>query len=97
MAELSLPEVATAAQLAEFLHTTEASLAQDRYLQRGVPYTRVGRRIRYLREDVMAFLNANKINGEADIGPPGRSSSTNPAVPLAPRPQARPLPGGSAA
>lgn len=65
MAEASLPEVATARQLAEFLGTTENSLAQDRYLHRGVPYTRVGRRIRYLRADVMEFLSANRIGGAA--------------------------------
>ncbi|OCB21290.1 hypothetical protein A5674_03230 [Mycobacterium malmoense] len=65
MAEMSLPTVATARQLADFLGTTEASLAQDRYLRRGVPYTRVGRRIRYLREDVMKYLQANRINGDA--------------------------------
>lgn len=65
MAEVSLPEVATARQLADFLGTTEASLAQDRYLRRGVPYTRVGRRIRYLREDVLKYLQANRINGDA--------------------------------
>ena len=65
MIEMSLPEVATARQLAEFLGTTEASLAQDRYLHRGVPYTRVGRRIRYLRVDVLNFLSANRIGGDA--------------------------------
>lgn len=65
MTAASLPEVATAKQLAEYLGTTEASLAQDRYLNRGVPYTRVGRRIRYLRSDVLAFLAANRIGGDA--------------------------------
>ncbi len=60
-----LPPVATAKQLAEFLHTTEASLAQDRYLRRGVPYTRVGRRIRYLRDDVLRYLSANRRGGAA--------------------------------
>lgn len=65
MAEMSLPPVATARQLADFLVTTEASLAQDRYLRRGVPYTRVGRRIRYLREDVLKYLQANRISGDA--------------------------------
>ncbi|GAA4294646.1 helix-turn-helix domain-containing protein [Mycobacterium paraffinicum] len=66
MAEVSLPEVATARQLAEFLGVSEASLAQDRYLRKGVPFTRVGgRRIRYLRDDVLKYLQANRINGDA--------------------------------
>jgi hypothetical protein len=55
-----LPPVATPKHLAKFLHTTEQSLAQDRYLRRGVPFTRVGRRIRYLREDVLAYLEQNR-------------------------------------
>jgi hypothetical protein len=33
-----LPPVSTAKQLAEFLRTTEQSLAQDRYLRRGVSW-----------------------------------------------------------
>ncbi|MCV7311019.1 hypothetical protein H7J89_10340 [Mycobacterium paraffinicum] len=45
---------------------SEASLAQDRYLRKGVPFTRVGgRRIRYLRDDVLKYLQANRINGDA--------------------------------
>ncbi|SHU33568.1 MerR family transcriptional regulator [Mycobacteroides abscessus] len=60
---MELPEVATAAQVAEYLQTTEASLAQDRYLGRGVPYTRFGRRIRYMREDVVNYLAAQTVRG----------------------------------
>lgn len=55
------PPIMTAAQLAAWLQTTPAALAQDRYLRRGVPYTRVGRRIRYLRDDVLKYLQDNKI------------------------------------
>ncbi|KAA1248803.1 helix-turn-helix domain-containing protein [Mycobacterium simiae] len=60
-----LPPLATAKEVANLLGTTEASLAQDRYLNRGVPYTRVGRRIRYLRSDVLKFLADNRIGGDA--------------------------------
>jgi len=56
-----LPAVITASQMAQFLQTTPAALAQDRYLGRGVPYTRIGRRIRYMRGDVLKYLEANKI------------------------------------
>jgi hypothetical protein len=55
-----LPPVATAKHLADFLHTSEQSLAQDRYLGRGVPFTRIGRRIRYLRDDVLTYLEQNR-------------------------------------
>lgn len=63
--DAALPAVSTPRQLAMFLHTTEGALAQDRYLGRGVPYTRVGRRIRYLRDDVMKHLSDNRIGGDA--------------------------------
>jgi len=56
----SLPPVATAEQLAEYLQTTVGSLAQDRYLRRGVPFTKVGKRVRYLRADVLAYLEQNR-------------------------------------
>ncbi|CAN5524317.1 hypothetical protein BH09ACT7_BH09ACT7_08520 [soil metagenome] len=56
-----LPSVMTPPQLAGYLQTTPAALAQDRYLGRGVPYTRVGRRIRYLKEDILKYLENNKI------------------------------------
>lgn len=62
MIDLDLPEVATPKQMAAFLHTTEASLSQDRYLGRGVPYTRIGRRIRYLRADVLKYLEDNRFD-----------------------------------
>ena len=60
-----LPPLATPSQLAAVLQTTVDSLAQDRYRRRGVPWTKVGGRVRYLREDVLNYLNANRIVGEA--------------------------------
>ena len=54
-----LPEVLTAAELAHVLRCSEASLAQDRYRNVGVPFVRFGRRVRYLRADVTRFLAAN--------------------------------------
>lgn len=56
-----LPPVATGKDVAALIGSTENSLAQDRYLSRGVPYTRLGRRIRYLRADVLKFLAENRI------------------------------------
>ncbi len=54
-----LPVIITPPELAEFLRTTVNSLAQDRYLGRGVPFIRVGRRVRYARSDVLTYLEAN--------------------------------------
>ncbi|BCZ24846.1 helix-turn-helix domain-containing protein [Mycobacterium senriense] len=62
-----LPEVMTSAELAKFMRTTPASLAQDRYLGRGVPFVRFGeRRVRYLRSDVLAYLAANRMQRTDD-------------------------------
>ena len=54
-----LPEFLTPAELAELLRTTTNSLSQDRYLGRGVPFIRAGRRILYARSQVLAYLRAN--------------------------------------
>lgn len=53
-----LPEIATPADVAQVFQTTENALAQDRYLQRGLPYIKYGRRVRYLKADIQAYLAA---------------------------------------
>jgi hypothetical protein len=57
----ALPEVATPKEAAKYVKTTEQALAQDRYLGRGLPYVRYGGRIRYLRQDVLDYLAANRV------------------------------------
>lgn len=46
-------------QLAAYLHTSEAVLAQERYRGVGIPYVRHGRRILYRVSDIRAYLDAN--------------------------------------
>ncbi|WP_235687324.1 helix-turn-helix domain-containing protein [Mycobacteroides chelonae] len=60
-----LPPVATGKHVAAVLGTSEAALSQERYLHKGIPYTRLGRRVRYLRSDVIEFLAANRVAGAA--------------------------------
>lgn len=60
MAQQELPEVMTPAELAEYLRTTTASLSQDRYLGQGVPFVKYGKRVRYMRQDVLDYLAANR-------------------------------------
>ena len=62
---VELPPVMTAKQLAALIYISEASLAQDRYLGRGIPFTKIGARVRYLREDVLAYLAAHRMGGDA--------------------------------
>ena len=55
-----MPPVMTAKELAALLRTTVDALAQDRYLGRGIPFTKVGARVRYLRDDVVNHLTAHR-------------------------------------
>lgn len=55
----SLPALMTTAEVADFVRASKESLNQDRYLRRGMPYVRIGRKIRYRREDVLRYLEAN--------------------------------------
>ena len=60
-----LPEVLTPKQLGEVLSKTESALANDRHTRRGIPYTKVGARVYYLREDVLKHLAANRVETAA--------------------------------
>lgn len=60
-----MDDVLTAKQVAQMVHTTEASLAQDRYRGVGLPYTKINRRVRYLKSDVMAYLVQHRVGGDA--------------------------------
>jgi hypothetical protein len=60
-----LPSVAKSEQVAGVLQTTAEALAQDRYRRRGIPYVKIGGRVRYLREDVLGYLAANRVDGGA--------------------------------
>ena len=59
----TLPAVMNTKQLALLLGLTPAALAQDRYRWRGIPYVKVGRRVRYLRADVCRYLIAHRSGG----------------------------------
>jgi hypothetical protein len=56
----ALPPMMTAVELAQAIRSSEGALAQDRYRNRGVPYIKMGRRIRYVRADVARYLAANR-------------------------------------
>ena len=56
------PELATPVEVADFMHTTTATLAQERYQGRGIPYVKHGRRVLYRWDDVHAYLDANTVN-----------------------------------
>lgn len=55
----SLPPLLTPAELADLMRTTTNSLAQDRYLGRGVPFIKNGKRVLYARTAVLDYLERN--------------------------------------
>ena len=55
-----LPPVMKPHELAPVIRTTVAALAQDRYRRVGIPYVKLGRRVRYMRADVAGHLAANR-------------------------------------
>jgi hypothetical protein len=64
-----LPNLLTPPELAGLLRTTANSLAQDRYLGRGVPFVRHGRKVLYACVDVVTYLENNRCQRTDD--PPG--------------------------
>ncbi|ORV86736.1 hypothetical protein AWC11_17060 [Mycobacterium interjectum] len=56
----ALPDLITPAELAQFMRTTTNALAQDRYLGRGVPFLKHGKKVLYVRSDLEAYLERNR-------------------------------------
>lgn len=54
-------ELAEPGEVAQFLHQTEAALAQDRYRGTGPKFIKHGRRVLYRWVDVYAYLDANTV------------------------------------
>jgi hypothetical protein len=61
-----LPAVATPEQVSKVVQTSVGSLAQDRYRGRGIPFVKIAGRVRYLRQDVLAYLAANRMQRTDD-------------------------------
>lgn len=53
-----LPALLKPAEAAKVLRTSTASLSQDRFLGRGAPYLKVGKRVLYDRDSLLEYLRA---------------------------------------
>jgi hypothetical protein len=60
----ALPAVMSTGELAPVLGITTGALAQDRYRGCGIPYVKLGRRVRYLRADVARYLVNHRTGGD---------------------------------
>jgi len=56
-----LPKLLTAKELAEILGVSMDTLANERYLNVGVPYIKFGKRVRYRLDDVVAYLENQRV------------------------------------
>lgn len=61
-----LPALAVPSEVAEYLHTTTASLAQDRYKGTGPKFIKRGSRVLYRWSDVLEWLDRNTIQRTDD-------------------------------
>jgi predicted DNA-binding transcriptional regulator AlpA len=55
----------TAKEVSHLLGRAEQSLANDRCNCRGLPYVKIGRSIRYMASDVLAYAEAHRIDPES--------------------------------
>jgi hypothetical protein len=55
-----LPAIMTPEELAPALRRSVGALAQDRFRNRGIPYIRMNRTIRYSRAEVARYLAAHR-------------------------------------
>jgi hypothetical protein len=63
---MQLPSLATPAEVAEYLRTTTAALAQDRYKGTGPKFIKHGSRVLYRWSDVLEWLDRNTIQRTDD-------------------------------
>lgn len=58
-----LPEMLTPKETADWLGISVLSLSQNRYLrdEKTIPYVKVGGRVRYLKDDVIAYVKKNRV------------------------------------
>jgi hypothetical protein len=61
-----IPRLATPAQVAKYLYTTEAALAQMRYMGDGPKFIKIGRRVLYNWDDLLQWIQKNTIQRTDD-------------------------------
>lgn len=56
-----LPDLLTEREVAALIGTTPGTLRGDRGKGRGLPYVKIGTRVRYRADDIAAYLDANTV------------------------------------
>lgn len=52
-------------EVSEIIGRALPTLRNDRHLGRGIPYSKVGRSVRYLLSDVINFMESRRVDPEA--------------------------------
>jgi Helix-turn-helix domain len=60
------PNLLTQADLADLFGISQRKLERDRHIGAGIPFVKVGRRVLYRREDILAFLEENRFVSTAE-------------------------------
>lgn len=55
------PQYLTEKKVSDITHRAVQTLRNDRFHRRGIPYVKFGRSVRYLLDDVIAYMEARKI------------------------------------
>lgn len=56
---IAVPRLLTQKEAAELTRMSEKWLERDRWVERRIPYVKIGRAIRYRAEDIAAYIDAN--------------------------------------
>lgn len=66
MDELYKEKLLNETETAELLGVARQTLANNRFLGRGLPYFKVGKAVRYKMTDIQSFLEAHRVVPEAE-------------------------------
>lgn len=70
----------TAKEVADYLSISPDALAQDRFRGEGIPYVKIGSRVRYRLSSLLTYLEENEQRGTDEIG----QTATTPLPPNTP-------------
>ncbi len=59
-----IPQFLTEVEVAKILNVSRATLQQNRWLNRGLPFFKVGRSVRYSVDDLQAYIEENRVDPE---------------------------------
>ena len=59
---ITMPNILTQKQAAEYLGFSEKKLERDRWCERRIPFVKMGRHVRYRATDLVAYVESNLVD-----------------------------------